>query len=59
MYSQQQFNGYGKYYYPSGDIYEGEFLNGKFQGYGKYTSVENGGAVMEGFFVDGKFSNHS
>lgn len=37
----------------SGDIYDGEFVNGFFNGFGKYFSMEEG-TIFEGLFKDGK-----
>ena len=45
-------NGNGKHTYASGEVYEGEFKDGKSSGNGKYTCAS--GAVYEGEFKDGK-----
>ena len=44
--------GRGKYTYPHGDKYEGEWKNGEFHGQGTYTSPD--GRKYEGEFKDGK-----
>lgn len=36
----------------SGDIYDGEFLNGSFNGFGKYFSLKDN-SIFEGLFKDG------
>ena len=43
--------GRGKYTYPHGDKYEGEWKNGEFHGQGTYTSPD--GSKFEGEFKDG------
>ena len=45
-------NGKGKYLYPNGDIYEGNWVTGKYNGIGKFKSIF--GNIYEGGFVDGK-----
>ncbi len=47
------FLGDGIYLYANGDMYEGGFKNGKFNGFGKYT-VNSTGQFVEGEFKDGK-----
>lgn len=47
------FLGDGIYLYANGDMYEGGFKNGKFNGFGKYT-VNSSGQFVEGEFKDGK-----
>lgn len=46
-----QKNGYHKHTYPSGAIYEGEWLNGQMDGKGKFTKPN--GVVYEGEFWNG------
>ena len=43
-------NGYGKFIYDDGDIYEGDFVNGKREGQGTYTSKS--GKVHIGRFAN-------
>lgn len=45
------YHGVGKLTYYSGDIYEGQFSNGKFSGKGKYTFASGG--YQEGEFIAG------
>ena len=42
----------GKKNHDNGDKYEGEFLNGKYHGYGRY--VFSDGEIYEGYFANGK-----
>ena len=35
-------NGKGKMIYPKGDYYEGDFVEGRIEGFGAYTSISNG-----------------
>jgi hypothetical protein len=42
----------GKKTNEKGDKYEGEFLNGKYHGYGKYVFLD--GEIYEGYFANGK-----
>ena len=44
----------GTIFYPGDFVYQGDFVDGKKTGKGKYTSVN--GSVYEGDFVDDKFS---
>ena len=37
MWLNDKQSGHGKYIYPNGDVYEGEFFNGKKHGYGEYN----------------------
>ena len=37
-----RFNGYGKLEFANGDIYEGHFVKGKYEGKGKYIFKEGG-----------------
>lgn len=46
----------GKYKWTNGNIYEGEYLNGKRNGRGKYTWVN--GDTYEGEFVNGKITGN-
>ena len=46
-------NGQGRITYSNGDIYEGNFENGKLKGQGKFIS-KNGNIVYEGNFENGK-----
>ena len=39
-------NGFGRYFYKNGDIYEGDWINNKKQGRGKI--IYNDGTVEEG-----------
>ena len=39
----------------SGDVYEGDFQNGDFHGWGKFTSPD-GTTIREGIWVDGEYS---
>src|SRR6185312_7025404 len=41
-------HGKGVYEFVNGDIYDGDFVNGKFEGKGKFTSAE--GDIYEGEF---------
>lgn len=50
-----QLNGYGTIRYASGHVYQGEFVDGKFEGKGVYTSYW---FRYEGDFVYGKFQGH-
>jgi len=66
-------NGFGVYYFSTGDRYEGTWENGIMQGYGKWTSgngdsyegeyeddVENGLGIffwMDGYYYAGQFSD--
>ena len=47
---------YGKYTFANGDIYEGQWQDGKMHGQGKYTFVS--GAIYEGQWRDGKMQTH-
>ena len=44
----------GKWLYTSGDIYEGQFANGRMHGQGKFTSASGWG--YEGGIVEGSWS---
>ena len=44
--------GHGKYSFPDGDLYEGEFQKGKKHGRGKMTSAD--GSSYDGEYADGK-----
>ncbi|MCB9201736.1 MAG: hypothetical protein H6604_01625 [Flavobacteriales bacterium] len=44
-------NGFNKYTYSNGDVYEGNWVENKKQGFGKYTSASTGD-VYEGNWVD-------
>lgn len=46
-------NGFGKYIFPNGDIYEGNYVNEKKEGQGTYTIKD--GDVYTGQFANGKF----
>ena len=49
-------NGKGKYTFPDGTIYEGDWVNGKPHGYGKEESNDEGTRfIHEGYWVDGKW----
>ncbi len=41
-------------YYENGEKYEGEFLNNKEHGYGKFTFKN--GITIEGIWINGEFS---
>lgn len=43
-----------KIIYNNGEVYEGEFLNGKRHGFGKFTFES--GVIIEGIWINGKFS---
>jgi hypothetical protein len=43
--------GQGKFLYPNGDMYEGEWFYGKFDGFGKYT-------YTNGDYYEGQWMNH-
>lgn len=45
-------NGYGKYFYTNGDIYEGDFVDNKFSGFGAYQFGD--GSVHKGFWSKSK-----
>ena len=45
-------NGYGKYTYTTGQIYEGNYVNGVKEGLGKLISTNN--HIYEGEFKNGK-----
>ena len=45
-------HGYGKFIFPNGAVYEGEFVKGKKEGKAKYSDPS--GAIYEGSFVAGK-----
>ena len=45
-------NGDGKYYFPSGDYYEGQFKNGKLHGLGKFIK-QDGSFSFEGYWENG------
>ena len=47
--------GHGKYTYPHGDKYEGEWKNGEFHGQGTYTSPD--GSKYEGEYKNGEIWN--
>lgn len=51
-FSGNKFNGYGTIEYTSGDIYEGYFKNGLYDGDGKY---ETEAGVYNGEFKEGKY----
>ena len=44
-------HGYGKFIFPNGAVYEGEFVKGKKEGKAKYSDPS--GAIYEGSFVAG------
>jgi hypothetical protein len=46
-------HGTGKYWFTSGDVYEGQFFEGARQGRGKYTF--RGGRVFDGFWEKDEF----
>lgn len=46
-----QFSGPGKYYWPDGSVYDGNWQYNQRTGYGKYTSKN--GSVQEGIFQNG------
>ena len=46
-------NGKGKFKWPSGAVYEGDWVNGKWHGRGKYTYAN--GKVEEGRYENDKF----
>lgn len=43
-----------KIIYNNGEVYEGEFLNGKQHGFGRFTFES--GVIIEGIWINGKFS---
>lgn len=45
-------NGYGKEIFENGDVYDGNYVNNKFDGKGVYTWKT--GAIYSGEFVEGK-----
>lgn len=47
-------NGFGTYYFPTGEIYNGEFKDDVMHGKGKFTWPD--GKVYEGDYVNGKKS---
>jgi hypothetical protein len=44
--------GKGIYYYENGDVYEGDFLDNQFHGYGKF--IFTNGAIDDGLWDNGK-----
>jgi hypothetical protein len=42
MFENNDFNGKGKKIFPNGDYYEGNFINGSFNGYGIYFKLNGG-----------------
>lgn len=51
-----KFFGHGTLRFTSGNYYEGEFANDKYNGFGKFTVVSSG-ETFEGQFVDGQFTS--
>ena len=50
-FKENKFEGYGKYKYKSiGEVYEGQFINGKRHGIGKY--IYRNGDIYEGYWSD-------
>ena len=49
-------NGYGILYYHNGDVYEGNWNNNEFTGYGRYT--DSNGLVIEGLFEAFKINTY-
>jgi hypothetical protein len=47
---EEYFTGHGKYYYPEGDVFEGEFVKGNKNGFGRY--VWDTGTWSEGNYVN-------
>jgi hypothetical protein len=51
-----KFHGKGKFTYPNGVVYDGDFCDHKFHGKGKFTYVKGG--VYEGDFVHDEFQEN-
>lgn len=47
-------NGYGKFYYSGGSVYDGEWVNNKMCGYGQLF-YPNGQLAYQGFFKNDEF----
>lgn len=50
MRSSWEFSGWGKAFYENGEVYEGEYQNGKRHGYGEYFYLN--GYVYKGNWVE-------